>query len=320
MYRIKKSFATSGGFKKKQKELVRKIVKKFPTPKFSVEDIETASTNATEVQQCGNHEMVTHHQNLRQISNTNSELMKCSAENEIFDANITSEGASFINCDEQNDESETSNAESLIEINVENDLKSHENGIKSRDFLFNKTQFKSALAAWAIKDGIKHDQLRGLLKIWNEYVPLPKLPIDPRTLLETPRNIVIMNNNQWHRGLKNALEKILQKCPNVPDTISLKINTDGITISKSSGVECWPILVEIAEMQRIPPEIVDIYCGQGKPKDLESYLRPFVNELIDCMSNGLAQNGRNLKVKLMCFIADSPARAFLKSRSYKYFI
>lgn len=101
---------------------------------------------------------------------------------------------------------------------------------------------------------------------------------------------------------------------NVPDSIGLKINADGLPLSKSSNVECWPILVEIAETKGISPEVVGIYCGNGKPKDHESYLRQFVNELKDCLLNGINFNGCLLAVRLVAFILDSPARAALKSK------
>lgn len=171
------------------------------------------------------------------------------------------------------------------------------------------------MATWSASIEIKHDQLRGLLKIWNEYVPLPELPVDPRTILQTPTNVRI-KNNYWHRGLRNALQYMLQNCSNMPDELSLKINTDGITILKSSGMECWPILVEIAELPQIAPEIVGVYCGKGKPKDMELYLRDFVDELNDCLANGFNRDGFALNVKVKCIIADSPARALLKSMSF----
>lgn len=99
----------------------------------------------------------------------------------------------------------------------------------------------------------------------------------------------------------------------MPKDLSLKINVDGITILKSSAVECWPILCEIAELPKISPEVIGVYCGRGKPKNLESYLREFVDDLADCMANGFIQNGRKFNIKMNCFIADSPARALLKS-------
>lgn len=142
------------------------------------------------------------------------------------------------------------------------------------------------------------------------------LPVDPRSLLHTPRSVVIKDNCYWYHGVRAALRKMLETCFEIPDLLSLKINVGGISISKSSGAECWPILVEINELPRISPEIIGIYCGQGQPKSLESYLRDFVDELNDCISNGFLHNGLKLNVTLKGFIADSPARALLKSRFY----
>lgn len=305
----KKRFGRSGGFKKEQKKIVEEIVKKSLRSDSSiVRVIEKSSIQETLVQQFESDAIVAINEESQQISNSYS------AED---DTSVPSDDDSSENYAEQNsNENIVSEAESVILINVPNDEKSHENEIKSRDFPFDKIKFHSVLAAWAVSNRIKHDQLRELMKLWNQYVPLPELPIDPRTLLETPRSIVI-KENYWHRGLKKALQSILKNCCEVPSDISLKINTDGISISKSSGVECWPILVEIAELQKSSTEIIGVYCGERKPKDLESFLRQFVDELNDCMSNGLEYKSRKINVKLLCFIADSPARALLKSM-YKF--
>ena len=42
------------------------------------------------------------------------------------------------------------------------------------------------------------------------------------------------------------------------------------------------------------------------------YLDDFVNDLLDCLENGITINGRNISVKVRCFICDSPARAMIK--------
>lgn len=305
-----KRFGRSGGFKKKQKELVKEIVKKSLRSHSSVVRVikDSSVQRNFENQQYESDAIVAKNTASQQIPNTHS------AEN---DTNIPFDDASSINYAENSNENNVSEAESVIEIDPPNDVKSHENKNKTRDFPFDKTKFQSGLASWAVSNRIKHDQLRELLKLWNQYVPLPELPIDPRTLLETPRSIVI-NENYWHRGLEKALQSILKNCSNVPSDISLKINTDiNISISKSSGMECWPILVEIAELQKSSTEIIGVYCGERKPKDLESFLRQFVDDLNDCMSNGLEYKDRKLNVKLLCFIADSPARALIKS-IYKF--
>lgn len=289
MNRIKnKKFGRSGGFKKKQKILVNEIFKK-PAP---------VKQNTISVEE----DVV-----FDQIENVN---VLCERNSDPDGQDKVPDAESPAEIPDPESPSKIPVTESPVKINILDEDKRNE-----RDFVFDKNKFQSVLAGWAVDNGIKHDQLRGLLKIWNDYVPLPAIPIDPRTLLETPRNIIIKENNYWHRGLKNALQKMLGKIESkVPDDISLKINTDGLTILKSSGVECWPILVEIAELWKISPEVIGIYCGQGKPKNLESYLREFVDELNDLMTNGFNLNGRTLNVKVNCFIADSPARAFLKSR------
>lgn len=275
-----KKFGRSGGFKKKQKRLVNDLVEKYPSSIEGTINIDDDNRmECDEIQNGGqnNIDIAT----LLEDNSKNKDVVR-DADEDIIDVNIAAEEKP-----------------------------------KSCDFPFDEKKFQSALARWAVNNEIKHDQLRALLKIWNEYVPLPPLPIDPRTLLATPRNVVI-KNNYWHRGLQNALHKMLEtNHSNVPDYLSLKINTDGITILKSSGVECWPILVEIAELPKVAPEIIGIYCGKGKPKDMESYLREFVDELNDFIANGFIMKERKFNIKVRCFIADSPARALLKSMLYE---
>lgn len=281
-----KKFGVSGGFKKKQKRLMKNIVQKYPLSSNSRgENIALPDHNETLFEQSDNEPIACDHENLQQISN-------------ISDMNP------------QKEIPNSPHAEEVIEVDIEESKQDR----KIRDFPFEKTKFQSALASWSVSNGIKHDQLRGLLKIWNEHVPLPVLPVDPRTLLQTPRNVGIKENKYWYRGLKIALQKMLETTATPPDDLSLKFNVDGISVSKSSAMECWPILIEIDELSQIPPEIIGVYCGEGKPKNLESYLREFVDEFNDLLSNGLFHNQRNFKVKLKCFVADSPARALLKSR------
>lgn len=214
----KNRIGRSGAFRRKRNALVKQIIKPYQVPNVSVYKNTVQSEDNAIV--CNGTE-------------TTSAIVSEAESVNVAEVEIVN----------------VAEAESFIETNIDN---SNENEIKSRNFPFDQTKFKSALASWAVDNGIKHCHLRGLLRIWNQYVPLPALPIDPRTFLETPRNISI-NENYWHRGLKSALQMMLGKCVNIPDNLSLKINTDGITISKSSTMECWPILVEIAELPKISP-------------------------------------------------------------------
>lgn len=232
----------------------------------------------------------------------------------------------------QDDHSYCENINNKVSIEVQEENER----LFSRDFPFDYDQFKSELASWAVQNRLKHDQLRGLLQIWNERVPLTALPIDPRTLLETPRNIKLSNQSYWHYGLKKSLRKMLQGFQNVPELLSLQINTDGIPLSKSSQIECWPILYAVKELPKLSPGIIGVYCDSSKktanffsfymykyiystlfiaekPQSMEAYLRQFVDELLDCIKNGVDVNGKHVSIKIFCFTCDSPARAMIKS-------
>lgn len=64
-------------------------------------------------------------------------------------------------------------------------------------------------------------------------------------------------------------------------------------------------------MPNIPPMTISIWFGKGKPL-LTPFLEPFVQELNVILENGLEINGHKLKINILCFICDLPARSFLK--------
>lgn len=51
----------------------------------------------------------------------------------------------------------------------------------------------------------------------------------------------------------------------------------------------------------------------GKPKDIDFFLTPFINEITSIFEKGgVVINGKKTIVKIRCFICDTPARAALK--------
>lgn len=58
--------------------------------------------------------------------------------------------------------------------------------------------------------------------------------------------------------------------------------------------------------------VLSIWCGKRKPNNLNSFLKPFVDELKQILSNGIIVNGFQIKLLLRAFICDSPARSFIK--------
>lgn len=134
---------------------------------------------------------------------------------------------------------------------------------------FDKDKLSTELVCWAIKHSVNHVQFRGLLDIWNEHVPLPKLPRDPRTLLNTPRVLNIFsdsvhNEKYWFYGLRNSLVNLFTNYNSPPTEISLNIHIDGLPISGSSNDAFWPLLYNIHELPQLPPNVISIFHGKSK--------------------------------------------------------
>lgn len=192
----------------------------------------------------------------------------------------------------------------------------------STDFVKNNN-FRNELQKWAVKFNITQVALSELSKIINVRIP-NILPNDPRTLLRTPRHIDLKSieggGKYWHNGVIIPLKKILYSCAvnEMPEKISLNFNFDGLPIHKSSNEEFWPILCNIYEIPKQDPFIIGIYCGKGKPKDLNAFLNDFVEEMIQLLDNDLylEQFEKRIKITIRCFICDSPARAFIKGMYY----
>lgn len=74
-------------------------------------------------------------------------------------------------------------------------------------------------------------------------------------------------------------------------------------------------LIVISEFPRIRPFVIAIWCGEGKPP-VNEYLREFVDELNSLLETNITINGHHIKIKIKCFICDTPARAFIKGNEY----
>ncbi|XP_049703545.2 uncharacterized protein LOC110377675 [Helicoverpa armigera] len=175
-------------------------------------------------------------------------------------------------------------------------------------------QFSEKLRAWSIEKNITQTAIKDLLLILNDRFGMI-LPKDPRTLLQTPKNILIKklddDGEYWHNGISEPLKCILRKFSNLPNTIYLNFNIDGLPIHNSSKKEFWPILANIHQVDA-NPFVIGVYFGIGKPKSLKLYLEDFVNETKCILQEGIQIEDKKISVKIRCFICDSPARAFIK--------
>lgn len=102
-------------------------------------------------------------------------------------------------------------------------------------------------------------------------------------------------------------------------------NTDGVNLFSSSKTELWPIYLAINELS--PPKrfsreniiFVGIWQGKGKPP-MNHFLEIFVQLLNSLYTNGveIKIDGQLLNVKLsvICCVADLPAKAEILNMSY----
>lgn len=168
------------------------------------------------------------------------------------------------------------------------------------------------LRSWALENNVAHTAINQLLDIMKK-LDIKNLPKDARTLLSTPKaNIIIeMGNGQyWYHGVAVHLKKMQI---NNLEEIKIKVNIDGISPFKSSDKEFWPILFSVDEKLYRQPFVAAIYYGQGKPP-LKDFLDQFVNEMSHLMEHGIIINGREMAVKISCFICDTPARSYIKGK------
>lgn len=118
----------------------------------------------------------------------------------------------------------------------------------------------------------------------------------------------------WHQSLEICLRTCFKQLNRNLD-ISININIDGLPLHNSTTKTFWPILFNIHEYPHIRPMAIGVFFGESKPKNLTYYFRPFVDEIHKFIKNGLEINGFKLSIKIRCFIADSPARAFIKGKN-----
>lgn len=175
------------------------------------------------------------------------------------------------------------------------------------------------LSEWALKHNINHRALSDLLGILKENFDNTTLPKDPRTVLKTPRNTgslidEIKPGFYFHFGLENSLKNLLNRSKitnTINNILDICINIDGLPLSKSSGSQLWPIMVNIFQNKNLV-EICGVYQGNKKPENANLFLEKFVNETINLTSTGFTYNNKKYIINIKAFICDVPAKAFVK--------
>lgn len=176
---------------------------------------------------------------------------------------------------------------------------------------------KKKLAEWAANRNVSHSALSELLGILLELgLDLPK---DPRTLLSTVKECDVKKMGQgsyYHFGLTSAIIselKITSESELTTDTLTVRVNVDGLPLSRSSNMQLWPILGQIVELPKANVFIIGVYAGPCKPESVNDFMHDFIEDLKVVTRVGVTFNGKHYNVPLPdAFICDTPARAFLK--------
>lgn len=178
--------------------------------------------------------------------------------------------------------------------------------------------FREKLAHWVVQFQITQAATNSLLLLLNDYFPIANLPNNAKTLVKTPRNIDIQNNDgcqYWHYGLTKVLNNALCNQTIKNTILSLNINVDGLPMFRSSTINFWPILVNIHELrEEIQPLIVGIYSGKRNYNLLYSNILIIFILTSHCFHR-LSIAGLNVRFRIRCFICEKKKKKnFSQSR------
>jgi len=152
------------------------------------------------------------------------------------------------------------------------------------------------LRQWAIQSHIEHCYLDSLLWILRRRL-IPNLPTTSKTFLRTSANYQIKEfrandgaiiGEFVYFGITAGLQRCVNKEVHQTDILDLQINCDGLPLYKSSAKEFWPILCKVHNIPDIyKPFPVAIFCGNGKPNNLNNYLNDFIREMNELTREGI---------------------------------
>lgn len=230
-----------------------------------------------------------------------------------FNRNINDEGSSDINSNHEDAQFDGNIPLMMSESNINGVLS--DNDIINESSISQENDINTVLKQWAIRKKVPHSVLNDLLFSLSPFHP--SLPLNSRTLLDTPRSRIgfkkLENGDLCYFGIEEYLTRFLSVSQLDCDTVRLSFNIDGLPLYHSSALQFWPILGLIKNKAVvISPFAISIFCGKTKPSPLSSFFEDFINELKHLKNNGLIHNKKQYKIEIENFICDAPARAFVK--------
>lgn len=195
------------------------------------------------------------------------------------------------------------------EVNASSSVTNENSGLYT---LFSGKNFKEDVKKWAILTRTPHSKISPLLvmlRLYNLDVPL-----DPRSLLRTPRNTEIKKcqyGEYMHFGLPESLQNILKKNAHIgiPGNLNLGIGIDDVPTYK--GVSITLILGCLDEINEV--FIIGIYKAdklEDKQKeDPDAYLKDFVEDMSMLEVFGLDCDQQKYNIEFSKLVADAVAKS-----------
>ncbi|XP_049279107.1 uncharacterized protein LOC125761706 [Anopheles funestus] len=202
----------------------------------------------------------------------------------------------------------------FLDLPQMNDDEQHED---ENEFIEDESNlFVRKLRIWALSHRVTHVALKELLLILSDIDGL-HIPQDPRTLLKTPKAVgkeitTVSGGEMWYQGIEKSLKHHFRSITPSVDVFVINLFVDGLPLHNSSPTEFWPIMMQLYEQPEVPILTLGIYCGSSKPHNVEDYLRPLVVDLNHAIEEGIVINRKKINICLRAFIADTPARTFIK--------
>ncbi|CAB3993355.1 Hypothetical predicted protein [Paramuricea clavata] len=175
------------------------------------------------------------------------------------------------------------------------------------------TTLRHDLSCWATRNQCTRNTLNQLLHILNSHGH--SLPIDSRTLLQTPRNVSTQQKcgGQYiYFGVEESIHQILSKYPFAAaklTAIELVLNVDGLPLFKSSNRQFWPILGRYGNLEVF---VISLFYESTKPNSVGDYLEDYIKEVNKLLDSGITHEGRHFNFTVRCFCCVAPGRCFLK--------
>ncbi|CAH8556974.1 unnamed protein product [Schistosoma intercalatum] len=148
---------------------------------------------------------------------------------------------------------------------------------------------------------------------------IPDIPKSIRGVLKTCPSVqpkFIGSGVYYHLGLKTNLLRYVELwlCTSDFEFLNLYISVDGLSMSRSSNQQLWPILGRIVAPRFSDVFMIGIYGGNSKPAEFNEFSADTISEIKEMTDVGLfsVKFNKCIAIRLAAVICDAPARSSVR--------